>query len=538
MSVAFFCMCSIPAVFAARQSRTLEQALRLYNNGQDSEAIDLFMDLLTSGNPEEQQIAQEYINKMHNRAAGEKTDNIGVQVKKTSPGKKDKSAAQQSVSGGAGVPSSVPVSPLKKSEYETETKAEMIHDRVEAKLNDTRKQLIAELSDNSEAVYISKDGDVPQALVLTPKYFFNDDLTMKIKSQETLDKVAGLLFTMGDAYIYIYPAGAAIQTSGLRDLKEANLIYSFLTEYEGISPARVKIEREKPGVRFPKAVNLSGIILLLDYSGNKTVLKDAGGEFKTKGPAVSIGVYPRIIKNDGDISLIELSVQENSAGIPSWVLDVSQVQEDGSLLSISEQTGTGAMFNQTSWNGRRDFFGESYPPGQYIFTLTARDITAKESSVSKTIEIASKNTKQTASAAGGVAISKTYEADSVVAKTVKGKTSSAPAKVVGKFKIWFVPKQKSISKTGLANLNKVISIMNKNKDYKVYLTGCSGLNEVKGGKNAAATALAEDRLDAAYDRLGKKVSDNGRIMISDVESYVSEKKDGKFYFVYAEIKNK
>ena len=45
-------------------SRNMEQAIRLYHNGQDNEAMDRFMDILIKGTPSEKSLANDYISKI------------------------------------------------------------------------------------------------------------------------------------------------------------------------------------------------------------------------------------------------------------------------------------------------------------------------------------------------------------------------------------------------------------------------------------------------------------------------------------------
>ena len=45
-------------------SRNMEQAIRLYHNGQDNDAMDRFMDILIKGTPSEKSLANEYISRI------------------------------------------------------------------------------------------------------------------------------------------------------------------------------------------------------------------------------------------------------------------------------------------------------------------------------------------------------------------------------------------------------------------------------------------------------------------------------------------
>ena len=78
---------------------------------------------------------------------------------------------------------------------------------------------------------------------------------------------------------------------------------------------------------------------------------------------------------------------ELPSGIPSWSFQVYQSQPDGSRLQLQEIHGTGAQYNQSYWNGRRNFFGIPYPAGRYIFSLTAKDVEGNETTISRYIQI-------------------------------------------------------------------------------------------------------------------------------------------------------
>src|SRR3989339_2110706 len=45
-------------------SRSTEQAIRLYHEGQDNEAMDRFMDILVKGTPSEKSLANSYISRI------------------------------------------------------------------------------------------------------------------------------------------------------------------------------------------------------------------------------------------------------------------------------------------------------------------------------------------------------------------------------------------------------------------------------------------------------------------------------------------
>src|SRR5581483_12286737 len=47
---------------AAGLSREMQTAIKLFDRGQDTEAMDLFLEVLTHGIPEERPVANEYLN--------------------------------------------------------------------------------------------------------------------------------------------------------------------------------------------------------------------------------------------------------------------------------------------------------------------------------------------------------------------------------------------------------------------------------------------------------------------------------------------
>ena len=79
-----FCGGNLPPLSGQTRSggseltRSMEQAIRLYHEGQDNEAMDRFMDILAKGSPSEKSLANDYISKITLRM------NTGVHTAKDS----------------------------------------------------------------------------------------------------------------------------------------------------------------------------------------------------------------------------------------------------------------------------------------------------------------------------------------------------------------------------------------------------------------------------------------------------------------------
>lgn len=381
---AFLLFFSASAVFSQQtdtnMSRSMEQAIRLYRVGENTEAMDRFMDILVKGSPSEKALANEYISKI---TMGMNTGVTGVNDAEADAGLAIVRDSKKSMS--TSRPSSETFSPEEISEENTEARRAVIEKRIKKTTEEMQRDVLLKITNLNSVKIYTKNGKLT-ALSMNSNYFFAGDTTFKGGTEEALSLISGLIFTLGKVNCLILPEGSVGGDIKIKNIRRAIALNSYF-DGRGISKAKIDVDLTGSDVSIPKELsNVGGMIILFDYT-KEPRLKPLD-DLKEKGPRISLGAYPTSIaphKNEG--AIVEFSVMETPAGIPSWSFQIYQAQPDGSRLQLQEIHGTGAQFNQTFWNGRRNFFGVPYPAGRYIFSLTAKDIEGNETTVSRYVQI-------------------------------------------------------------------------------------------------------------------------------------------------------
>ena len=366
-------------------SRSMEQAIRLYHENEDTEAMDRFMDILVKGTPSEKALANEYINKITMRM------NTGVNtVKDRGAEPTTLTEVSQAKPASQGPVVGMRAQSREMEEIEARDEAprdekERVAEKVAAKITAMRRDLLLELG-KTDAVKLYMADGVPKAITLDPNFFFNTEASFRPGSDKLLSALAGLVFTLGKANCLILPEGSAEGDVKIKSIRRAIALNSYL-ESRGISKARLEVNLTGSDVRFPKELtNISGVIILFDYD-KQPRLQDLE-DLKTKGPKVSLGIYPTAISvHENEGSIVEFAAFESPKGQPSWKFQVYEIQKDGSRLLLQEISGSGPQYNQSFWNGRKKFFGAPYPSGKYMFLVTAADMEGRETSLSRLLLI-------------------------------------------------------------------------------------------------------------------------------------------------------
>jgi len=384
-----FNLCAPAAQFQSRSggvSSSMEQAILLYREGQDSEAMDRFIDILVRGTPSEKSLANEYITKITLRM----NTGVGTLKDKGPDALSDIDEVKQ-----APVKKQTPFQERASDSEEAEmaeaeaklSRKEKANEKIALKIAEMRRSALLELGRNS-AVKVYMGNDLPKAITINTAALFAAEAVFKPGVTPLLSGLAGLMFTLGKANCIILPEGSAQNDVKIKSIRQALALNSYLIS-KGLSPARVAVNLTGYDIRFPRELtNISGLIILFSYDDdNAQRLKD-GEDFSTKGPKISLGIYPTTLStrnNDG--SIVEFSVFEPPTGMSSWKFQIFEVQKDNNVLLLHEISGTGARYNQSFWNGRKNFFGAPYPPGKYMFSLTAADVEGRETAVRRLLVI-------------------------------------------------------------------------------------------------------------------------------------------------------
>ncbi|MEA3306890.1 MAG: hypothetical protein U9Q34_03795, partial [Elusimicrobiota bacterium] len=346
-------------------SRNMEQAIRLYHNGQDNEAMDRFMDILIKGTPSEKSLANDYISKITLRM------NSGVSY----PGQPASQGSAATFSQGAvSSPKNTYVAPgtsniplgMKQVDHyaaaNSEERRELIEKRIKSKIAAIRNSVLLKLN-KSKAVKIYMESGVPKALSLNTKYLFSKGTAFKAGSTSILADISGLLFAMGKSHCLILPEGTIEGDAKIVNIRRALALNSYLIE-RGLSSSRIDVNLIGSDINLPsKLRDIRGLVILFD---SETVFNlEPPKEGRDQGPQISLGVFPTSIatyENEG--AIIEFSVFKTPFGSPTWKFQIFQLRDNKSMFLVKEIGGHGDQYHQSFWNGKKDFFGEAYEPGQ------------------------------------------------------------------------------------------------------------------------------------------------------------------------------
>ncbi|MDQ7773377.1 MAG: OmpA family protein [Elusimicrobiales bacterium] len=520
-------------------SRPMEQAIRLYHQGQDNEAMDRFMDILMRGTPSEKALANEYINKITlrlNTRGVSSLDDKGPQdsaLNTVKPVRVSRPAAPSVVDEPGSAPASsasLPASPASRSlpPEDAESRRALIAEKINEKIGEMRRQLLISLGRTKGVkVYSGADGQ-PKAVTLDTAVFFSGGTVFTSATMAPLSDLAALLFASGKTNCLIIPEGSVGGDIQILSIRRAIALNSFFVS-RGLSPARLDVNLTGADVKFPRELtNVSGMVLLFNPDVQPR-LKDPDADARSGGPKISLGLYPTSIDvQTGEGALVELSVFESGAGTPTWKFQIYQMLKDDSLLLVQEVAGEGPQFNQSFWNGRKNFFGESYPSGRYLFSLTAYDLRGKESSLRRLLIIKPTAAEQAAAAAPAVSKGRPLSKSAAPAKrpapgkkripskTRAGKTAAAapaaadpaeaePAPAGGEeasefigqviYKIYFRQGTSSITTNSEKKLAQVANTTRHYPDSRLKITGYASPDD-QGGEE-----LAQTRADLVFKTL-------------------------------------
>jgi outer membrane protein OmpA-like peptidoglycan-associated protein len=406
-------------------SRSMEQAIRLYHEGQDTEAMDRFMDILVKGTPSEKALANEYITKITLRM------NTGVNTVKdrgSEPATLNEvstSRPKQAAKGPAARDFASDYDEEGDSRAAADAQKERAAEKIASKIAAMRRDLLLELG-RGDAVRVYMGDAMPKALTLDPNFFFSGETNFRPGSDKTLSALAALIFTLGKANCLILPEGTAEGDVKIKSIRRAIALNSYL-ESRGVSRAKLEVNLTGSEVRFPRELtNISGMIIIFDYE-KAPRLKDSEDP-QTRGPRVSLGVYPTAISVQQDEgAIVEFSAFESPVSQPSWKFQVFQVQKDGTRLQLQELSGSGQQYNQSFWNGRKKFFGAPYPSGKYMFTVTASDVEGRQTALTRLLVVRPTAEEEKAALLARPAAQKAAQKETVTPSGVKARAVNPKA---------------------------------------------------------------------------------------------------------------
>lgn len=405
MSGAFVCMAALkriiilaailsaPCALAQEDgdlSRPMRAAIRLYERGEDLQAMDRFMEILTKGDPTERARANEYLNAITHRM------NTGQSAPVR--GSSDQESADiKPVARRADPPDSVdePAPPLRKTApaapRETEMSAAdttLMRKEIRARMRSAQEKSLDDLrAVEGVRVVLRANGD-PDAIGLPSPLLFKSGIAFQRGASRLLDPLTRLVFSLGGSQVLILPEGTSIGDAKVLDMRRTMGISSHLYQ-AGVAPPRVRVNLLNTQVSVPPSLqDFRGVIVVFLHDQPLSLaVENAIGD--DSGPPISLGVYPQQIRPVRDQgAVIEFSVADPHAGVASWKFQLLHPSVDGSDLStLQEVIGGGPVFHQIFWNGKRNYFGNPLPAGRYECVLSAVDAKNRRRTLHRWIQV-------------------------------------------------------------------------------------------------------------------------------------------------------
>ena len=436
-------------------SRPMQTAVKFYEQGDDVQAMDRFMEILTQGDPTERSMANEYINLITHRM----NSNGGAGGNPAAP-RPGVSAAEPVAPAAAGEKLSAPVisegaaapgRPSRLDSIDEEPSARkpkpaaeraprgeelsaangaLMRKEIKARLHAAQERSLADLKGvDGVRVAMRENGD-PEAIGIPSPLLFQAGISFQRDASRLLDPLTKLVFALGSTQVLILPEGTGMGDAKVLDMRRTMGISSALYQ-AGVAPPRVRVNLLNTQVDIPKSfLDFKGVVVVFQYDQPMTLsMESAVGD--ELGPPISLGVFPpqiRPSRNQG--AIIEFSVSDPPAGLVSWKFQLLQPSQDGSELSpLREAVGGGPVFHQIFWNGRQNYFGAPLAPGRYECVLTALDAKNRQRTLHKWIQVVAEEGDGEKLLASGRDSDKSAAGDAIVVE--KAPSVAAPSDDLG-----------------------------------------------------------------------------------------------------------
>lgn len=341
-------------------SRDMQLGIFYFKKGEDSEAMDRFIEVLNGGNPAERVIANKYLNRITRRMSG------------TKPGSEETSAQNPAAPTRIKIVQSSPLSGV------------ALQQEIKGQIQNLTVSGLARLKRIHGIVVLRKKDGRPWAAALPSNLLFKKRITFTKNADQILSDLALVSYGEGKAKIFVFPEGAALGDVKVGNMRRAVAVADSLVA-SGISPSRVQSELlTGSSYRIPSPLlSFKGIILVFAYHATLD-LKAPPDE---DGPPLSMGLSSsRFLVDKGEGVLIEFSIEKPQSGVRFWKFRILG-PENAKPRTIEEVVGSGSVFHQVYWDGRKNYSGSPEPSGFYECLLTAEDGAGRTRAIHRWVEL-------------------------------------------------------------------------------------------------------------------------------------------------------
>ena len=393
-------------------SRDMQLGIFYFKRGEDSEAMDRFIEVLNGGNPTERTLANKYLNRITRRLSG--TESVPKKPtqkpEEQTPSHSPVSAPSSSVKPAPSLTHSqaqaapepitpphqasaippqtrkqIPVTPASPAPQAAPLSPSAIQEEIKGKIQGLVVSGLRRLKRVHRIVILRKKDGRPWAIGLPSELLFEKRIEFKNHANEIVSDLASVTYGEGQAKVFVFPEGAALGDVKVMDMRRAVALADSLVSL-GISSSRVQAELLTGGsYRIPSSLlSFKGIILVFSYHSTL----DLTAPPDESGPPLSMGLStPRFRADQGQGVLIEFSVQKPRSGVSFWRFKILG-HENAQPKTIEEVVGSGPVFHQVYWDGRKDYSGPHEPYGFYECLLTAKDGSGRTRAIHRWVELA------------------------------------------------------------------------------------------------------------------------------------------------------
>jgi len=513
-------------------SRPMRTAIHFYEQGDDMQAMDRFMEILTKGDPSERSMANEYINLITHRmtsgggAAGAPAPKPGVATEEPAspaPAAPSAPAPAPKASGASGgeivsegesapsrrptrldsidepeaagrKPARAPARAVRGDDMSSSNKS-LMRKEIKSRLHSAQERSLADLKGVPGVRVVMRENGDPEALGIPSPVLFQSGVSFQRDAARILDPLTKLVFALGSTQVLILPEGTSMGDAKVLDMRRTMGISSSLYQ-AGVAPPRVRVNLLNTQVDIPRGlVDFRGVVVVFQYDQPmQLAVESAVGD--ELGPPISLGVFPpqiRPSRNQG--AIIEFSVSDPPAGLVSWKFQLLQPSKDGSELApLQEVVGGGPVFHQIFWNGRLNYFGNPLPAGRYECVLTALDAKNRQRALHRWIQLLPDEGDTEKMLASGPEPVKGADTAVEPAAPEKASAPAAPSADLGGGEAKPLVKGVKAAAAAAAEISKPKPVKAKRK---VVARGVRAKKSAKADKGKAAKASEPQAADAA-----------------------------------------